>query len=170
MNKKENKEWMERAESVLQDEKWECPLFKDKGKTTQGEGETTQNEGKTTIYDSYNGQVAALGVSILMIGLKPTLAIYYQDAPKSGENKAARRCLLEVIVRMLRLKEDKKVYESTESLVRYILDVPKNPSDGEKKLSEQEEKSLKTDILNCSIALKQVIRTYKLEKDGEDNK
>lgn len=156
MNKKENKEWMERAESVLQDTEWVCPLFK--------------GEGKTTIYDSYNGQVAALGVSILMIGLKPTLAIYYQDAPKSGENKAARRCLLEVIVRMLRLKEDKKVYESTESLVRYILDVPKNPSDGEKKLSEQEEKSLKTDILNCSIALKQVIRTYKLEKDGEDNK
>lgn len=153
MNKKENKEWMERAESVLQDTEWVCPLFKD--------------EGKTTIYDSYNGQVAALGVSILMIGLKPTLAIYYQDAPKKEKGKAYRRALLEVIVRMLRLKEDKKVYESTESLVRYILDVPKNPSDGEKKLSEQEEKSLKTDILNCSIALKQVIRTYKLEKDEE---
>lgn len=163
MNKKENKEWMERAESVLQDEKWECPLFKDKGKTTQGEGETTQNKGKTTIYDSYNGQGAALGVSILMIGLKPTLAIYYQDAPKKEKGKAYRRALLEVIARMLRLKEDKEVYESAESLVRYVLD-------GEKKLSEQEEKKLKTDILNCSIALKQVIRTYKLAKDGEDNK
>ena len=163
MNKKENKEWMERAESVLQDEKWECPLFKDKGKTTQGEGETTQNKGKTTIYDSYNGQGAALGDSILMIGLKPTLAIYYQDAPKKEKGKAYRRALLEVIARMLRLKEDKEVYESAESLVRYVLD-------GEKKLSEQEEKKLKTDILNCSIALKQVIRTYKLAKDGEDNK
>lgn len=160
MNKKENKEWMERAESVLQDEKWECPLFKDKGKTTQGEGETTQNEGKTTIYDSYNGQVAALGVSILMIGLKPTLAIYYQDAPKKEKGKAYRRALLEVIARMLK-------YESAESLVRYILDVAKNPSDEKKKISKQEEKKLKTDILNCSIALKQVIRTYKLEKDEE---
>lgn len=150
MNKKENKEWMERAESVLQDEKWECPLFK--------------GEGKTTIYDSYNGQVAALGVSILMIGLKPTLAIYYQDAPKSGENKAARRrCLLEVIVRMLG-------YESAESLVRYLLKGKEELSDEEKEKLEQEEKKLKTDILNCSIALKQVIRTYKLEKDGEDNK
>ena len=88
MNKKENKEWMERAESVLQDEKWECPLFKDKG--------------KTTIYDSYNGQVAALGVSILMIGLEPTLAIYYQDAPKKEKGKAYRRALLEVIARMLK--------------------------------------------------------------------
>lgn len=140
MNKKENKEWMERAESVLQSAEWNCPLFK--------------GEGKTTIYDSYNGQVAALGVSILMIGLKPTLAIYYQDAPK--------RDLLEVIVRMLRCKEDnKEVYGSAESLVRHILG-------GKKKLSEQDEKKLKTDILNCSIALKQVIRTYKLEKDGED--
>ena len=146
MNKKENKEWMERAESVLQDEKWECPLFKDKG--------------KTTIYDSYNGQVAALGVSILMIGLEPTLAIYYQDAPKKEKGKAYRRALLEVIARMLK-------YESAESLVRYILDVAKNPSDEKKKISKQEEKKLKTDILNCSIALKQVIRTYKLEKDEE---
>lgn len=140
MNKKENKEWMERAESVLQSGEWNCPLFKDKG--------------KTVIYDSYNGQIAALGVSILMIGLKPTLAIYYQDAPK--------RALLEVIVRMLRRKEDnKEVYGSAESLVRHILDK-------DKRLSEQDEKKLKTDILNCSIALKQVIRTYKLEKDGED--
>lgn len=163
MNKKENKEWMERAESVLQDEKWECPLFKDKGKTTQGEGETTQNEGKTTIYDSYNGQVAALGVSILMIGLKPTLAIYYQDAPKKEKGKAYRRALLEVIARMLK-------YESAESLVRYLLKGKEELSDEEKEKLEQEEKKLKTDILNCSIALKQVIRTYKLEKDGEDNK
>lgn len=146
MNKKENKEWMERAESVLQDTEWVCPLFKD--------------EGKTTIYDSYNGQVAALGVSILMIGLKPTLAIYYQDAPKKEKGKAYRRALLEVIARMLK-------YESAESLVRYILDVAKNPSDEKKKISKQEEKKLKTDILNCSIALKQVIRTYKLEKDEE---
>ena len=117
----------------------------------------------STIYDSYNGQVAALGVSILMIGLEPTLAIYYQDAPKSGENKAARRCLLEVIARMLG-------YESAESLVRYLLKGKEELSDEEKEKLEQEGKKLKTDILNCSIALKQVIRTYKLEKDGEDNK
>ena len=142
MNKKENKEWMERAESVLQSTEWNCPLFK--------------GEGKTIIYDSYNGQVAALGVSILMIGLKPTLAIYYQDAPK--------RALLEVIVRMLRRKEDnKEVYGSAESLVRHILEK-------DKKLLEEKKKKLKMDILNCSIALKQVIRTYKLEKDGENNK
>ena len=149
MNKKETKEWMERAESVLQDTEWVCPLFKD--------------EGKTTIYDSYNGQVAALGVSILMIGLKPTLAIYYQDAPKKEKGKAYRRALLEVIARMLK-------YESAESLVRYLLKGKEELSDEEKEKLEQEEKKLKTDILNCSIALKQVIRTYKLEKDGEDNK
>ncbi len=157
MNKKENKEWMERAESVLQSTEWNCPLFKNKCPLFK-------DEGKTTIYDSYNGQIAALGVSILMIGLKPTLAIYYQDAPKKEKDKVYRRALLEVIVRMLRCKEDnKEVYGSVESLVRYILDK-------DKRLSEQDEKKLKTDILNCSIALKQVIRTYKLEKDGENNK
>lgn len=148
MNKKENKEWMERAESVLQSAEWNCPLFK--------------GEGKTVIYDSYNGQVAALGVSILMIGLKPTLAIYYQDAPKKdGDKGAFRRNLLEVIARMLGC-------ESAESLVRYLLKGKEEFSDEEKEKLEQDEKKLKTDILNCSIALKQVIRTYKLEKDGED--
>lgn len=156
MNKKENKEWMERAESVLQSTEWNCPLFKNKCPLFK-------DEGKTTIYDSYNGQIAALGVSILMIGLKPTLAIYYQDAPKKEKDKVYRRALLEVIVRMLG-------YESAESLVRHLLKGKEGLSDKEKEKLEQDEKKLKTDILNCSIALKQVIRTYKLEKDGENNK
>ena len=154
MRKKENKEWMERAESVLQSTEWNCPLFKNKCPLFT-------DEGKTTIYDRYTGQIAALGVSILMIGLKPTLAIYYQDAPKKEKDKVYRRALLEVIARMLGC-------ESAESLVRYLLKGKEEFSDEEKEKLEQDEKKLKTDILNCSIALKQVIRTYKLEKDGED--
>ena len=141
MDKNENKKLMEFAEQVLRDDKWECPLFKDKD--------------RTTIFESYNGQIAALGVSILMIGLKATIAVYYQDAPKKqGDERsgAFRKCLLEVIVRMLQLyktdvgEEDPLV--DAESLIRYIL--------------RQNEDVLKTDILNCSIALKQVIRTYNL--------
>ncbi|MBC8602926.1 hypothetical protein H8784_14510 [Parabacteroides acidifaciens] len=124
MDKDTNKELMELAERILQE--WEqCPLFKDRS--------------SKTIYESYNGQISALGVSILMIGLKPTIAVYYQDEPKQGE--AHRRCLLEVIARMLG-------YDDLESLVRNIL------------ASTTEE--MKTEIINCSVALKQVIRTYKL--------
>ena len=87
-----------------------------------------------SIDSSHNGQVSALGVSILMIGLKPTIAVYFQDKK--------RRKLLEVIARMLNKK-------GAEELAREIV---KDRND-----------SLKTDILNCSVALKQVIRTYDLK-------
>lgn len=123
MDKKRNKELMEYAERVLSEES--CPLFEDRE--------------NGVIKESYNGQVSALGVSILMIGLKPTIAVYYQD-------DKSRRNLLEVITRML-VKDGEK-FDNAESLTRYILN--------------DRNDTLKTDIMDCSIALKQVIRTYKL--------
>ena len=123
MDKDTNKKLMELAEQILQE--WEqCPLFKDRS--------------SKTIYESYNGQISALGVSILMIGLKPTIAVYYQDEPKQGE--AHRRCLLEVIAKMLG-------WDDLDAFMRNVL-------------ASSEER--KTEIINCSVALKQVIRTYKL--------
>lgn len=138
MDKNTNSKLMGYADEVLREDN--CPLFKKKS---------------TTIFSSYNGQVSALGVSILMIGLKPTVSVYYQD--KRKEHEAYRQCLLGVIAKMLE-KDDKwkpklakgASYENyAKELTRYIL---KNDND-----------TLKTDILNCSIALKQVIRTYNLE-------
>lgn len=134
MNKETNKKWMEFAEKVLQDTSWVCPLFKD--------------ETRTTIYDSYNGQISALGVSILMIGLKPTIAVYYQDEPKSN-NKAYRRYLLEVLVQMLRREDENCGFSNLKEFVRYVM--------------ESQTDILQTDIVDCSVALKQVIRTYKLD-------
>lgn len=115
MNKKENGDLMRKADEVLR--RMDTILNRD-----------------GSIDSSHNGQVSALGVSILMIGLKPTIAVYYQDDK--------RRKLLEVIARMLNKK-------GAEELTREIV---KDPND-----------SLKTDILNCSVALKQVIRTYDLK-------
>lgn len=123
MDKKRNKELMGYAEQVLSEES--CPLFEDRE--------------NGVIKESYNGQVSALGVSILMIGLKPTIAVYYQD-------DKSRRNLLEVITRML-VKDGEK-FGNAESLTRHILN--------------DRDDTLKTDIMDCSIALKQVIRTYKL--------
>lgn len=135
MDKQTNSTLMRYADEVLREDK--CPLFK--------------KDDPTSIYSSYNGQIAALGVSILMIGLKPTVSVYYQDKPK--DNEAYRRCLLGVIAKML--EKDGKWYPTQDSenyakaLTRDIL--------------KEENDKLKTDILNCSIALKQVIRTYKLD-------
>lgn len=140
MNKELNKELMEYAEEVLQSN--DCPLYKEAG----------------VIHESYNGQVSALGVSTLMIGLKATLAVYFQDEPskedknKPYKKKAYRKCLLEVIVKMLNRKNG-TTYADAKEFVRVVM--PNNNT-------LQQEELWKSDVVNCSVALKQVIRTYKL--------
>lgn len=141
MNKVLNKRLMTIAEDILQSD--DCPLYKCPG----------------TIYESYNGQASALGVSTLMIGLKATLAIYYTDAPgpndetKRRENnnyykKAFRKLLLDVIVKML--NEKNSTNYSTNDFVRTVMQA-------------DEDNQWKTIFIDCSVALKHVIRTYKLE-------
>lgn len=116
MDKKEYAELMRNADKVLR-------LSKDSILRTDG-----------SIDSSYNGQASALGVSILMIGLKPTIAVYYQDDK--------RKKLLDVIAKML----DK---EGAQALTREIVGDPND--------------SLKETVFNCSVALKHVIRTYELK-------
>lgn len=130
MDKKLNRELMGYAEECLQDSA--CPLYK--------------KDGNGVIHESYNGQVSALGVSILMIGLRATLAVYYQDEPKSSD-KAYRRNLLEVIVKMMNKKRNAN-FSDAEEFVRKVM--------------KSDEKNWKTDVVDCSVALKQFIRTYKL--------
>lgn len=125
MNKKLNRELMGYAEEILQEKN--CPLYKKEG----------------VINESHNGQISALGVSVLMIGLKATLAVYYQDE--------SRKCLLEVIVKMMK-KKNGTSFADLEAFVRVVM--------GNK--DKKQETMWKSDVVNCSVALKQVIRTYKL--------
>lgn len=111
---------------------------------------------KTKIQDSYNGQVAALGVSIAMTGILPTLAIYYQDKPNSNApRKANRRAVLEIIAQMITLPPLPNLQPSTQSaraLLTYAIH------------KDAQLAWLKKEVIDCSIALKQVIRTYNLVK------
>ncbi|MBQ2787123.1 MAG: hypothetical protein IJF00_04090 [Bacteroidaceae bacterium] len=138
MNKKLYKELMTIAEEILQSN--DCQLYKC----------------ADTIHESYNGQASALGVSTLMVGLKATLAIYYSDAPnkspkvidnKSYYDKAFRKLLLDVIVKMLNKKNSTNY--STNDFVRTVMQA-------------DEDNQWKTIFIDCSVALKHVIRTYKL--------
>lgn len=144
MNKKEYEEWVMKAEEALQSNS--CKLFKDR---------TRQK-----IYSSYNGQISALGVSIWMSGLLPTLAIYYQHQPENGES-ACRRNVLQVIAEMLGNDE------SAQSLLEKVLNLEqqrkeaRNQEDTKRIVGELNR--LRTAIVNSSVALKQVVRTYKLE-------
>lgn len=139
MNKELIKRLMTIAEEILQSN--DCHLYKCDG----------------TIHESYNGQASALGVSTHMIGLKATLAIYYSDAPGSIDEerrnhnyyqKAFRKLLLDVIVKMLNAKNATNY--STHDFVHTVMHAP-------------DENQWKTEFIDCSVALKQVIRTYKLD-------
>lgn len=134
MDKKLNRDLMGYAEECLQDKK--CLLYK--------------KDGNSVIHESYNGQVSALGVSILMIGLRATLAVYYQDEPDK-KDKAYRRNILEVIVQMLN-KKDGTNFANAEEFVRAVMG-------NDDKSKEEQWKSL---VVDCSVALKQILRTYKL--------
>lgn len=127
MNKKLNRELMGYAEGILQSE--DCPLYKD--------------QEKKIINASYNSQVSAFGVSILMVGLKATLSVYYQDKN--------RKCLLEVMIKMMN-RMNHTPYEGSKAFVREVMSCT----------DTNQEEQWKTCLLNCSVALKQVIRTYNL--------
>lgn len=105
----------------------------------------------TTIPEYFNGQVAALGVSVAMCGLIPTLAIYFKESKKATENK---RHILNVIAKMI--QSDKGVsfpsVQDARSLLDFALD----------SCNKGLLKELTKEVEDCSVALKQIIRTYKL--------
>lgn len=138
MDKNTNSQLMTIAEGILKAERSTCPLFK------------KRDTGNEVIYESYNGQVSSLGVSILTIGLKPSISVFYQDAPQQEGiyNDAYRRGILEVIARMLSQYRNNYHFNNARELCRAVIN--------------DERDNMKTDIINCSIALKEVIRTYKL--------
>ncbi len=134
MNKKQYEAWVVKADNALK----ESNLFKD--------------ENKQEIYKSYNGYIAALGVSILTMGLKPTLCIYYQD----NNDGVCRKKVLDVIAKMIGEKNAKNL--NAKNLLETTLS---------KKSTEDQLKDLQRSVIESSVALKQVVRTYKLVDTDE---
>jgi len=138
MNKKRNEELIKKANDALNNTQL-VKIFKD---------EQAKNAG--IIKDSYNGQTAALGVTIAMTGLRPALAIYQK------ETEGCKRIeILNAIAVMLEIKPQSGKKPGEELFKKTL------------QCNAEELKVYKRDILDCSIALKQVIRTYKLS-DNEN--
>jgi len=120
-------------------------------KALDGDGAIWIKEGQS-ILDAYNGQIAALSVTVALSGLRPALAIYYQDKPNAGtKRKAYRRTVLNLIARMI--TQDDEYHnnpDGSEALLRHALD------------ESTDLKFLKKEVIECAIALKQVVRTYNL--------
>lgn len=112
------------------------------------------NENNCDIEEAYNGSIASLGVSIAMSELRPSLAIYYQDKPNSATRpKANRRSVLDVIARIITKDNDcpqdfSQDGNFAENFFRYAV--------------KTDDAYLKQEVIECAIALKQVVRTYNL--------
>lgn len=105
------------------------------------------------ILSSYNGQVAAFCVSVAMSGLKPTLAFYL--APGSAVVDQSK--IVEVISSMINndeqfTKPQGEDYTSARALLNTVV-----PINDVVRLSV-----IRKEVLDCAIALKQVVRTYNL--------
>ncbi len=106
------------------------------------------------IKDGYNGQTAALGVTIAMSGLLPALAIYIQEGSES--RGVDRKNILDVIGKMIHEDEDFSIMkEICDARTLWTTAIAA-------KKEESEFKQLQKEVIDCSIALKQVIRTYNL--------
>lgn len=112
----------------------------------------------SNIEEAYNGSIASLSVSIAMSELRPALAIYYQDKPNStSKPKANRRSVLDAIARIItkdaaERKLGKWNFSGNKDFAKNLFNYAIN----------NEDKDLKQEVIDCSIALKQIVRTYNL--------
>lgn len=143
MNKARNNYLMQLADNALRGTK---ALFK--------------KDSSSDIDASYNGQIASLGVTIALSGLRPALAIYYQDSNSGSGSKVNRRAILEVIAEMIKNDKGRDLENANDAdfidaktFLTYSFRRDLN-SLGLKKLSRE--------VVDCAIALKQVVRTYNL--------
>jgi hypothetical protein len=112
--------------------------------------------------------VSAFGVTVALSGLRPALAMYYNE---SGDVKT--RPILDVIAKIIVEDGEYAVLKdaTAKGLVKHTL--PDDPAEELKKKPTAKElvkhalnvddKYLKTCVLEAAIALKQVIRTYELK-------
>lgn len=120
-------------------------------------GSTMVNRDKT-INSSYDGLVSAFPVSVAMSGLKPTVIIYAQD---KESHKVNRSVILEVLLNMMR-NDGFTIKNNAKDTVR----LPSSVSELESLIKTQNcdqtvESALKREMIDCAIALKLVVRTYK---------
>lgn len=102
------------------------------------------------IAETYDGKTSALSVSVAMSDLLPTLAIYFQDFDTKHPDAPCRRNVLDVVATMITNPDTNIKFSNAESLFRYAID-------NQNKLNY-----LKREVIDCAVALKQVVRTYNL--------
>jgi CRISPR-associated protein Cmr5 len=102
-----------------------------------------ENEFKNgKIPKEYNGYISTFGASVMMNGLKPSIAMFEN---KNANTNADRSFLMYLILKVLNDNASKD-----DSLLRYVI-------------KSGNERFLKSEILDIATAIKLCIRTFKLE-------
>ena len=110
----------------------------------------------------YDGKTSALGVSISLLGLKPAVIMYYKDKDKNeNKNKNKTYHILDIIFNMIKKDSPTMVpnIDNTTGFLEYL----KNMTD------PKTQKRMTNLVLECSIALKFVIRSYPQFEDKTKN-
>lgn len=101
--------------------------------------------------DGYDSAIAAFGPTVVLSGLMPALASYCAET-KNGKTKTEKWKIVNAISFIL---QSKYGWSDHNKLFNHCLN---NPSQTER---------LTTDIVDASVALKLMVRTYKIKKDNE---
>ncbi len=106
-------------------------------------------KGGVYIDEGYDGQISAFSVSVAMIGLRPTLAMYY----KKGGSAVDTHNIVGIIAEMLILDgfNFTEGDNPAEKLFRYVMD---------NRLEKEKLDKITRDIIDIAVALKVVVRTF----------
>lgn len=120
-----------------------------------------KQKGSNNIKDSYNGQTAAFGITVLMSGLVPALVIYYQDANENREIN--RKTILEAVGQMIGRDPEATAMITDKAMNQIIRDADTLFKAAIRCAGNKEQlNKLSLEVVECATALKQIIRTYNL--------
>lgn len=111
------------------------------------------------INSTYDGKTSAFGVSMAIMGLKPTLAMYYKHIKKSAVQP---RNILTVIANMLNDTDSNypiDKFDDAGTFVNYVISNDR---------TREELSDIHKKVIECAIALKMVIRTYPQKTDTNE--
>lgn len=109
---------------------------------------------KGIVDDGYDSAIAAFGPTVVLSGLMPTLAFYCAEK-KHEKSKTDKRKVINAIALTLQLKYG---WTDHNQLFGHCLNNQSNSLAIEK---------LTIDIVDASVALKMMVRTYKIVKSNE---
>jgi len=112
--------------------------------------------GKKVVHGEYEGYIAGFGPNVINMGIKPTVAAYCAKPPEDDVSKPSKKKVIEAIAKTLNILNA----TDAESLLKKVI----NETD------HYLLQDLKEKIVNASVALKIMIRTYEISKEKKSER